>query len=383
MKKVIIIGAGFAGLSAARKLSRCGLKLEITLFDKKERSDFLPLIPDCIGRNIKLEFLTGDIARFCRKLRINFIKEEVISVDLESRRVFISSADYAYDYLVIASGSQTNFFSNPDAQNYAYALNNVNQVKKIIEGLKSNRFDNFIICGGGYTGIEIATNLGVYFKKANLGNKIIIVERAPGILGPLPEWMKSYVTENIKSMGIEVLTNSVIENIGLEEVSVSGGRVFKRSMLIWVPGVKTAEFIQKLNVPKNPQGRIVVDEYLRVRDNCFCAGDTAFFGSKNNFLRMAVQFAIIQGDQAAKNIIRSIKNMPLRKYRPLDLGYIIPMANNRSCGQVLGLNVTGYLATFLHFSMCIFRAISWKNRWGLICNLLKSLPVGRQGGDRC
>jgi len=87
---------------------------------------------------------------------------------------------------------------------------------------------------------------------------------------------------------------------------------------------------------------------------------------------MAVQFAITQGDCAAQNIIRSIKNLPLKKYRPVDLGYIIPLANNRSCGQVLGLNVSGIPATGMHFIMCIFRSLGWKNKIGIINSLIKS-----------
>lgn len=383
MKKVIIIGAGFAGLTAARKLAKRNLGLEVTIIDKKEFSDFLPLIPDCIGRGIHPELLICDIAKFCRKFKINFIQEEVVSVELESRRVFVSSANYAYDYLIIASGSQTNFFSNQGAQNYARALNNVDNVTNIIGALKNNKFDNFIICGGGYTGIEAAANLWLYFKKAGLNKKIIIVERAPGVLGSLPDWMKTYVQDNLEKMKVEILTNSVIENIQEDKIKVSSRLLFEKAVLIWVPGVRTADFIQKISIDKNPQGRIVVDKYLRVKSNCFCAGDTAFFGNKDTSLRMAIQFAITQGNQAAKNIIRSIKNIPLKEYRPLDLGYIIPMANNKSCGQVLGVNVSGRLATFLHFSMCIFRLPGWKNRWGLICNLIKSLPAGRQGGGKC
>jgi NADH dehydrogenase len=383
MKKIMIIGAGFAGLSAAKRLSRSGLPIEIILFDSKGLFNFLPLIPDCIGREINSEFLAYDVANLCRKLKVRFIQQEVTSVDLAIGQIQTARATFVYDYLVIASGSQPNFFSNSDAQVYGHPLNNVTDVQRIISCLKKNSFQNLIICGAGYTGVEAATNLWLYFKKEGRLEKIIIVERAPVLLGALPDWMKVYAANNLKSMGIEVLTNSVIEKIGLTDVSVSGGRVFQRSMLIWVPGVRTAEFIQKLDIPKNPQGRIVVDGYLRVRDNCFCAGDTAYFGNKNSFLRMAIQFAITQGDQAAKNIIRSIENIPLKKYRPLDLGYIIPMANNRSCGQVLGLNVSGNLATFLHFSMCIFRSISWKNRWGLVYNLFKSLPSGRQGGGKC
>jgi NADH dehydrogenase len=376
MKKIIIIGAGFAGLSAAKELSGSGLELEITLFDKKDYSDFLPLIPDCIGRGIHPELLACDIAKLCRKLKVNFIQEEVVSVDLESRRVFAAASDYSYDYLVIASGSQTNFFSNQPAQNYAFALNNIKDVNKIIAGLKSDKFDNFIVCGGGYTGIEAATNLWLYFKRNGQEKKIIIVERAPGILGALPDWMKIYVQDNLEGMGIEILANSVIESIQKDQVKISSRMMLERSMLVWVPGVRTADFIQKLSIDKNLQGRIVVDEYLRVKSNCFCAGDTVFFGNKNTSLRMAIQFAITQGNQVSKNIIRSIKNMPLKKYRPVDLGYIIPMANNKSCGQVLGLNVSGRLATFLHFSMSVFRSLGWKNRWGLIYNFLR-------GGGQC
>jgi NADH dehydrogenase len=391
MKKVIIIGAGFAGLSAARRLLGSGLNLEITLFDKKKQFDFLPLIPDCIGRGINPEFLAEDIANFCRKGGVKFIREEVVAVDLASGRLQTPLAAYTYDYLVIASGSQTNFFSNPDAESYGYPLNSVADVRKIGGRLEKDNFDNLVICGAGYTGVEAATNLWRYFKKRRLLKKIIIVERAPRILGALPDWMRDYAVRNLRSMGIEVLTNSVIEKIWPDKLSVSGGRVFQQSVLIWVPGVKTADFIQKLDVSKNPQGRMAVDEYLRVNRNCFSAGDTAFFGKEDNFLRMAVQFAITQGEQAAGNIIRSIKNIPLKKYRPLDLGYIIPMANNRSCGRVLGLNVSGSLATFLHFCMCIFRSAGLKNKIGITVDLIKSLTVltsvrkavCNQGGGKC
>lgn len=383
----MIIGAGFAGLSAARKLAKCGLGLEVTLFEKKEDSAFLPLLPDCLGRSIHPEFLLSNIENFCGKLKIKRLGEEVAAVDFASRQVITPASKYAYDFLIIASGSQTNFFSNQAAQNYAYALNNINDVRNITEALKSNKFEHFIVCGGGYTGVEIAANLWLYFKKAGRRDKkIIIVERTPVILGSLPDWIKTYVQNNLKSMGVEIRVDSVIEEIREDKIRVSARPVFEKAMLIWVPGVRTADFIQQLPVAKNPQGRIVVDEYLRVNPRCFCAGDAAFFKEKNNFLRMAVQFAINQGNQAAVNIIRSIKDLPLKKFRPLDLGYIIPLANNKSCGEVFGFKLKGLLPTVLHFIMCIFRLPGLSNRWGLIRNLLitpraRVRPFG-QGGQR-
>ena len=375
MYKIIIIGAGFAGLSAASRLSRCNLELQVTIFDKKESSDFLPLVPDAVGRELNPKLLACKITDLLLKGSSRFIKEEVISLDLESKHVVTSNTSYAYDFLVIASGSQTNFFGNQNAQNYAYGLNSVNDAINLRDALKDNSFDNFIICGGGYTGIEAASNLWLYLEKKGVASKIVIVERSPEILGLLPAWMKSYVRNNLKSMGIEIMANSVIENIQQCRVLVSGNRIFEKAMLIWVPGVRTADFVSKLAVEKNPQGRIVVDEYLRFRRDCFCAGDTAFFIKENNPLRMAAQFAIAEGAQAADNITRCIRKLSLKKFRPRDLGYIIPMANNKSCGKVFGISIKGFFPTLLHFTMCIYLSPGLRNKTGLIINLIRGCKM--------
>lgn len=213
MHKIIIIGAGFSGLSAASRLSKLRLDIEILVFDKKGTTDFLPLIPDAIGRALNPDFLVCHIQDILPKQNIRFVKKEIVSVNLETRQVFTVDASYTYDFLVIASGSQVNFFSDSQAKNLAYAVNSVNDVKKIISALQENEFENFIICGGGYTGIEAATNLCLFCRKNGIAGKIVIVERSPEILGPLPGWMKAYVKANLEKLGIDVLTNSTVENI--------------------------------------------------------------------------------------------------------------------------------------------------------------------------
>jgi NADH dehydrogenase len=373
MKKIMIIGGGFAGLSAVRRLAAYGLSGQVSLFDRREDFNFLPLLPDCLGRGIAPEFLSNDLADFCARLKIKFIRKEVISLDLAGHKFRTDLAAYDYDYLLLASGAQPNFFSDSQAQTHGYPLNSLADTRRIIHRLKENKFGQIIICGAGYTGVEAATNLWLYCQKNGLSKNITMVERAPSVLGALPGWMQDYVLKNLSGMGIKVLTNTVIEKIASDEVGVSGGRVFRDPLLLWVPGVKSADFIEKSGLPKNPQGRLAVDKYLRVAPDCFCAGDAAFLGDKNNFLRMAVQFAITQGTIAAENIIRSIGNKPLKIYRPRDLGYIIPLANNRACGRVLGLNISGIFAIFLHFNMCIFRSVGWKNKSGIIRNLLRGL----------
>jgi NADH dehydrogenase FAD-containing subunit len=370
MNKILIIGAGFAGLSAANRLSQSGLKLDITLIDKRETADFLPLLPDCIGRGINPEFLTLKIEEAGRILGFQFIKGELTAVDLEKRKAVTRLESLSYDFLIIASGSETNFYGNDNIRESALTLDDTDDVRKIIGLLKERISGTFIIGGGGYTGIEVATNLRVYLNKMKLQNRILIVERAPKILGPLPEWMREYVADNLKRLKIEVLVNSGIEKIEGKRLYLTQGMVFQDALVIWAAGVKTSGFIQDLKAEKNPQGRIKVDAYLRLNENCFVAGDAALFSFDNSFLRMAVQFAITQGECAAENLIASIRGRRLNKYRPHDLGYVIPMANNRSCGQVLGIKLKGTLPTLLHFMMCAYRLRGVRNKFGVLKNLI-------------
>jgi len=363
MKKIIIAGCGFAGISAFYKLSsfKEKLDLDITLINDKGEAHFLPVLPDCLGRNINPNHLVFDLMSLGKKNSFNFIKDKVTSVDLASKTVRTRTLALEYDYLIIASGSETNFYGNNEVKKRAFKLDDASDAAALKKALDEKSYDSYLIAGAGYTGVEVATNLRVYLKKRNIDKRIILVERAPSILGPLPQWMKDYVLNNLKKLNIEVSLNSSIERV--EES-------FDNSMLIWAAGVRTADFIQDLKTEKSTQGRLKVDEYLRVNDSCFAVGDAAYFAYKNNFLRMAVQFAIMEGRCSASNIIRSIKGKRLIKFKPLDLGLIIPMANNKACGKILGINIRGFLPVLAHYFMCIYRSYGWKNKLGFLKDLI-------------
>lgn len=376
MKKVIIIGCGFAGLSTARVLSRQRRQVEVTLIDKKLNFNFLPLLPDAIGRKINTDFMVYPISDLSKRYGFRFINQDVYSVDLKQNKVFTLRQELIYDYLLIASGSETNFYGDNNAMKNAYKLDGAEDVKKIYLGIEEGNFSCYLIIGGGYTGVEIATNLRKRLSGESNDKKIVIIERAASILGPLPEWMKTYVGKNLEKMDVGILLNTSIEKIEEGNIYLANGVVFKNAMLIWSAGVKTGKFIEDLKVEKNPQGRIKVDQYLRLTEDCFVAGDAAYFPYKKSFLRMAVQFSIMEGKCAARNIIDSIGGKKLHKYTPIDLGYIIPMANNSSCGRVLGLEVKGFLATFFHYIMCIYRSYSLRSKLGIT----RSLII--RGGER-
>jgi NADH dehydrogenase len=370
-KKVIIIGCGYGGVVSSWRLSPYKNKIEIIVIDKGKNFNFLPLLPDCLGRKIPVQNLCYPIQKLSSIYGFVFLNQEVLSLDLNNKKVVTSNQSLNYDYLIIASGSETNFYGNAEIKKYAYKLDDVFDAEKIKQTLENEEFDSYLIGGGGYTGIEVATNLRVHLNKSRKSNRIVVVERAPSILGPLPDWMKEYVNNNLKDLNIEVLTNTVIEKIAGRDIFLSGARHFASSMLIWAAGVKTADFLQKLSAEKNQQGRIKVDEYLRLNDSCFVIGDASYFSYRGSFLRMAVQFAIAQASLAVYNMINSISGKKLYKYKPFDLGYIIPMANNLSCGNILGFNMSGFTSTLLHYFMSVYRSYGFKNKLGIIGTLTK------------
>ena len=374
MNKICIIGGGFGGLAAMKKLCKFDVAIDGILIDKKATSDFLPTLPDCLGRGIDPDCLTYKISDACRWAGFRFINEEVSAVDLEKKEILTKNNRLNYDYLIIASGSETNFYGNENIRKYASKLDDAEDADSISKKLKEGGYKTYIISGGGYTGVEVATNLRLFLNKSRKPGKIIIVERAPAILGPLPEWMKAYAASNLKLLGVDVLTGIQVEKIEERKAYISGNKVFDDALVIWAAGVKTANFIQNLNAKKNPQGRIEVDEYLRLNESAFVIGDAAYVKYKDIYLRMAVQFSTVEGERAASNIIKSIQAKPLDKYKPVDMGYIIPMANNKSCGNVFGLDLKGFVPTILHFMMCLYRSCGWRNRYCIIKRLLKGGP---------
>ena len=166
MKKIIIIGAGFAGLSSLAVLSKntAALGLNLTLINDKDYFSFLPMLPDCLGRGINPNNLAYDLRVLSRKKNFSFIKDRVLAIDLKKREVRTTALKLDYDFLIIASGSETNFYGNQQIKESALKLDDVSDASLMAEAIKNRSYENYLIAGGGYTGIEVATNLRRYLK---------------------------------------------------------------------------------------------------------------------------------------------------------------------------------------------------------------------------
>lgn len=373
-KKIVIIGCGFAGTAAADRLRHLPRNdFETILIDRRRDFHFLPLLPDMIGRRIPSRLLKYPLAQFAEQIGASYIQDEVVSIDASARVVNLPARHIDYDYLLVSPGSMTNFYGNDALRQNSHTFDSVEEVERILSELDSDRWGCFVITGGGYTGIELATNIWRHQRERAQKRKIVIIEKAPSVLASLPEWIRRYVERDLRRMKIEVITGTSVQEAGNDRARLSDGREFEHARVFWVAGVKTPSFCERLSTEKLPQGRIAVDTALRVKPylNVFAAGDAAAVVSGEGFLRLSVQGALTQGNCAAANIIRSIRKKSLVAYRPFDLGYLVPVAGARACGIVLGANVKGLPAILLHYFFCILRSYGIKNRIGLMKHLLK------------
>ena len=369
-KRIVIIGGGFAGLAAARRLWRYRNDIHVLLVDRRPTADFLPVLPDLLGGRISCRAAAAPLPELARQMNVSYFQDTVQAVDVESYRVIGRQNVYEYDALIIAPGSETNFYGMTNVAENASKLDDCSDATALREALERRPADACIVVGGGYTGIEIATYIRRRSQKAGRDRRVVIVEKLPQILTMCPEWMRDYTHARLREFGIECLTDCTVDQVDGPCVSLSNGDRFEPAQLVWAAGVHAPEFVRNLPFEKDRQGRLHVDRCMQVADGIFAAGDAARVEYKGQVLRMAVQFSISGGRCAAENAARHLTDRPFRHFKTVDPGFIVPMAKHRSCGMVLGARMRGRLPTFLHYFMSVYRSQGIGQKLRLLMGLL-------------
>jgi len=377
-KNIVILGGGFAGLSALDRL--CALKkacrepYDMVLVDRKKSSEFLPMLPDLVSGRIPPEVLSVDLASRCGRRGADFLLGNARAVNTENKEIVVDGSSIPYDYLVMSTGAESDFFGMDKLGERClkvYDVDDAMRLKRVLTERASDSSFNVVIAGGGYTGIEIATNARILFNKLRKDNRIIILEKAEDILMMTPEWMRASARRELERSGIELRCGETLVDITGEGVLLGSGDTVKSAVCVWSAGVRSADILGQGEVDRE-RTRVKVDECLRPSgpsgvEGVFCAGDSAAFPGRRTGapIRMAVMFAIAEGRVAAENIVRSIKGTPLLKYKPKDLGYLIPLAGGRAPGIILGKKVDGRFGFIMHYFMCLYRS-SFRNRLGIL-----------------
>lgn len=369
-KRALIVGGGFAGLAALNTLGRSSSDVEVTLADPRAANHFLPLLPDLIGRRLPGKLLKYPLGPAVERAGAHFLHTAVRAIAFEEREALTDQGPIAYDYLVLAAGGETTFFGHDEFKPDCHTLDTVDDGEGIVFRLEEDDFDRIFIVGGGYAGLEIATVLWRYYAKRKMLKPITILEKADAVLSRHADFLSTYAEENLKRLGVNVIYGNTLASIEGRRVELESGAMFDRACVIWAAGRQTAACVRELDVDQNTQGRLAVDPYLRFHEGCYAAGDAAGFEVDGSPIRMGVQFALSEGAHAARNILREVAGGEPQPFKPVDLGHVVPMANGRSCGVVLGRPVTGRIPTLLHYFMSVFRSYGWSNRTGLLRRLL-------------
>ncbi|WP_238917630.1 FAD-dependent oxidoreductase [Clostridium sp. YIM B02555] len=364
--KIFVIGGGFAGIKAAKELVK-GLsnEHEVYLIDKNDYTTMLPNLPEIVSGRLVKEDITENILNLVPR-EVNFLKEEVTDVNFDERKITTKGNIYNYDYLIFGLGSTTNlcgFNQNLDKVNLLDSFEAAKKVREnFIKHMEGREEINLVVSGAGFTGIELACNLYDLAIKNNKKINVSLVDLTKKVLPMLSEKSANHVVDRLNKMKFKIYTENLVATFDGENITLKNGEEIKDVFFCWCSGVK-APLKAVGDYEALPDGRIIVNQFLNIDkyEEVFAAGDAAAIkGDNGSILRRAVTFSEMSGKHAGKNLVDVINGLEKRRFKPIDLGWIIPMYIT-SVGVAMGVEVRGRKGIFMHYFICGMKNYSFKN----------------------
>ncbi|MEK6780402.1 MAG: NAD(P)/FAD-dependent oxidoreductase [Bacteroidota bacterium] len=387
--RIIVIGGGFGGLEVIKGLK--GLKAQVVLFDKNNHHTFQPLLYQVATSGLETNSIVAPFRKFFRNQQDFYFRlAEVINVKPEENYIETSIGGVRYDYLVIATGAVTNFYGMSELQKYSSSMKNIVDAtklrNKIIRHLEyalltedqemMNSLMDFVIVGGGPTGVELAGALtelkkNVFpkdYKELDMREMDIhLVEASPRLLNGMSRQAGEKAFEFLTKMGVKIHLNTAVRSYdGYELVLSTEERLISRS-LIWAAGVKGNPISGFQPDVVNKGSRIWVDEYNRVKghENIFAIGDVATMQGDEKFPKghpMMAPVAQQQGRRLAKNIKSQILKKEIKPFRYFDKGSMATIGRNKAVVDMKGIRFQGVFAWYVWMFVHLMSIVGFKNK---------------------
>jgi len=402
--KVVIIGGGFGGLTLAKSLKKA--RLDLLLIDKTNHHLFQPLFYEVASAALS----PGDIAVPLREIlrrqeNTTVIMGEVTHIDKKRKQLTIANGDtISYDTLVIAIGSKHSYFGKEEWETFAPGLKTINDALKIREQIlisfeKAERLDsiseaakylNFVIIGGGPTGVEMAgaiaeiayKTLFKNFRRINPKNaNIYLVEALPHILPMYPQKLSAKATQTLEKMGVQVLTGKKVTSINEEGVQIEE-RFIPSKNIIWAAGNQVSPLLQSLGVPLDRAGRVIVDPDLSIpgHPDIFVIGDAAHLDTKEGKILPGVApVAMQQGRFVAKILNAGTPKEQRPPFVYFDKGSLATIGKAKAIAQFGKLQFSGFIAWLLWAFVHIMFLIGFRNRLGVMLEWAATMCTGERG----
>lgn len=394
--RVVIVGSGFGGLWAARTLANTDT--EVLLLDRNNYHTFLALLYQVGAAELYAEDIVYPIRSILwRRRNVKFIMANVVGVDLDSQVVATTGEDISYDYLVLATGSVSNFYNIPGAEENSFSLKTLehgvairNHIICCFERASheddpsfQKRLLTFTIIGGGATGVEYAGALAELIQKplrkdyptVDFNNvKIILLEGSDRLLPGMTDKGADYTAKRLKNMGVEVRFNARVERIEPDAVYLKDGQLIPTETAVWTAGVRGHQLAEECGLPLSRDKRVLVEPTLQVPGypNVYVLGDLAYIVETDKGatqpLPYVAQVAIQTGKAAARNILNQIKGEPLAKFDYWDKGMMVTIGRNAGAVHTAGRTFTGFVAWLAWIGLHIFYLIGFRNRIVVMLN---------------
>ena len=372
--KVLIIGGGFGGLAVARGLARDlsgTADVGVALVDHLNYTTFWPMVPSIIPSNAEVRHVAHSLRRILKPLGIEYFQGQVAAVNFEARRVKTNQRDYPYDYLVLAPGSRTTFFATPGAEENALDVKGLRDALRIrnhvidrfeeAEHLEDRPPDDlltFVIVGGGPTGVEAAADThdlifdvleDDYPNVDFAGVRVVLVNAGDQILKGLDAPLVHAATRRLASQRIEVINDAKVEEVRSDSVVISEGRTIPSRTIIWAAGTEPPPLVGNLDVQKDHRGRILIDEYLRIKDKpgVYAVGDCTSMQYDGPPVPALAQAAEQEGKRAASNLAAEIKNESPAAFRYRSVGQLVDLGEGSALIDILGVDLSGMLGAYI------------------------------------
>jgi NADH dehydrogenase len=389
LPRVVVIGGGFGGLRAARKLAK--LPVEVTILDRKNHHTFQPLLYQVATAGLS----PGEIAAPIRGIlknsqRMRMLLAEVVGFDLDKRFIKLGEgADIHYDYLVVAAGATHSYFGHDEWATLAPGLKTIEDATEIRRRvllaweLAERRASitgkaepvHFVIVGGGPTGVELAGTLAEIARNTIAKDfawidprqtRILLIEGSPRVLQTYPEDLSRSAEHQLNKLGVQVLTNTVVTSIEPGCVKV-GDRVFPSTVTLWAAGVAASPLGKVLGAPTDRAGRVLVNQDLSVPEHpeVFVIGDLANFPDQKTGkpLPGVAPVAMQEGTHVAENIGRDLRHEPRRAFHYHDKGTLATIGRAAAVAD-LGkkLHFSGFIAWVLWLFVHLMYLVGFRNR---------------------
>jgi NADH dehydrogenase len=385
--KVVIIGGGFGGLTVAKKLKRT--KQEILLIDKTNHHLFQPLLYQVASAALSPGEIAIPMREILRKQKnATVIMGDVAKIDKKLKRVILRNGDgIPYDYLVVAIGTQHSYFGNDAWEKFAPGLKTVQDALSIREKIlisfeKAERLEylppnskylNFVVIGGGPTGVEMAGAIAEVAYKTMFQNfrrinpaqsKIFLIEAADYILPTFPQELSLHAKQDLEQLGVNVIVGKKVSNITEEGVQVED-LFYPSSNVIWAAGNQAPSLLKTLDVPLDRQGRVLVEPDLSIPGNpeVFVIGDAACcIGRNGKPLPGIAPTAIQQGKYVANLLKKQIPKSDRSPFKYFDKGSMATIGKAKAVATVGNLKFTGLFAWLMWCFIHIVYLIGFRNR---------------------